>query len=226
MKYEILLLDADETLLDFKKAEEQAIRATFAQHGLEMNDDVLAMYSSINQQCWKEFEQGIIDKPTLLAERFRRLFVHLGLDADPNTVRVTYQDQLGLAAFWIDGARELCEELSMSHKIYIVTNGVSATQHSRFAICGLDQLADGVFVSEDVGYQKPRREYFAYVFAQIGEFDPEKVLLVGDSLSADIAGGIKAGMDTCWYNPHHHALPKELNPTYVIDDIRKLREIV
>lgn len=228
MNYSCLLFDADETLLDFKKAEARAICETFRRHDLAFNETILHTYSEINQRYWKEFEQGRLDKPTLLIERFRRLFQVLSLNADPHQVRLTYQEELGLGAYWKPGAKELLQMLRDSgcYQIYIVTNGVSVTQHSRFALCGLDQLSDDVFVSEDIGYQKPKPEYFSCVFERIPGFRKERTLLIGDSLTADIAGGIAAGIDTCWYNPGHQPCPQDCLPTYEIDEISLLQTIL
>ena len=106
-----------------------------------------------------------------------------------------------------------------------MTNGVAATQYSRFAISGLDKLVKGIFVSEEIGIPKPQKGYFDYVFAQIPGFRKENALMVGDSLTADIMGGINAGLDTCWYNPGRKPAPAGINITYEIHDIRELPEI-
>lgn len=140
-------------------------------------------------------------------------------------VRRTYHEELGKGGFLIPHAYEVCEALGKTHDLYIVTNGVAATQYSRFARSGLDKLVKGIFVSEEVGVPKPQKEYFDYVFAQIPGFKKEQALMVGDSLTADIQGGIHAGLDTCWYNPGRNQAPAGLNITYEIHDIRELTEI-
>lgn len=226
MKYRILLLDADETLLDFHKAEAQGFQSALTIHNLPYSEEILALYSSINKKCWEEFERGLLTKPQLLAERFRRLFAAMQIDADAETVRKTYQEELGKGAFLIEGADEVCRELSKVCDLYIVTNGVSATQYSRFSRSGLDAFVKDIFVSEEIGFQKPQKAYFAEVFRRIGNPSKSGILLVGDSLSADIRGGIDAGIDTCWYNPRGLDVPEDMSITYVIDDIRKLPEIV
>lgn len=224
--YDFLLMDADGTLMDFERAETCAIEETMIRHGLPFSPEILALYSGINKKCWEEFERGEITKQTLLVERFRRLFERLHVTADPAVVRLTYQAELGKGAYMLPGAKELCRRLSRTHKLYILTNGVSATQHSRFALCGLDKLADAVFVSEDLGSQKPARDYFERVFARIPGFSRERALMVGDSLTSDIQGGINAGVDTCWYNPGGIPRPREMDITYEIRRLRELEAIV
>ncbi len=226
MKYNILLLDADETLLDFHLAEEQGLRSAFSIHHLPYNEDILKLYSSVNKKCWEEFEQGLLTKPQLLIERFRRLFALLPIEADAEKVRRTYQEELGKGAFLIDGAKDVCRELSQYCKLYIVTNGVSSIQHSRLSKSGLDVLVNDIFVSEEIGFQKPQKAYFDEVFRRLGNPAREEILLVGDSLSADIRGGIDAGINTCWYNPHGKEKPTDMEITYIIDDIKKLPELV
>ncbi len=227
MGYRILLLDNDGTLMDFKKAEAQGIENTLRLHGLPFDEEILALYSGINKRCWEEFEQGLMDKDKLLTERFRRFLGQLGnTSVDPNSLRAVYHEELGKGAYLTDGALELCRELGKTHELYIVTNGVSSTQYRRFAISGLDQVVNGIFVSEDIGCPKPQSAYFEHVFAQIPGFRREDALIVGDSLTADIQGGIRAGIDTCWYNPDGLTGPEGLNITYEISDLRYLKFFV
>lgn len=226
MKYQILLLDADGTLLDFQKAEARGLEAAFSHYHLPFDENMLADYSAINKKCWEEFEQGLLDKKSLLVERFRRLFEKKSIHADPNAVRVTYQYELSLGSYLIEHAYEVCEELSKTHDLYIVTNGVASTQHRRLRESGLDKLMKGIFISEEIGCQKPQKEFFHYAFRHIPGFRRESALMIGDSLSADIQGGINAGVDTCWYNPFSKENTGNRNITYEIRDIRELLTIV
>lgn len=226
MSYKILLLDADNTLLDFNKAEANALEQTFITYNFDFDGEILRSYSAINQKCWEEFEQGLITKKTLLSKRFQLLFDSLGLKADVESVRITYQEELSKGAFLLEGAYKLCRDLSVNHDLYIVTNGVASTQHRRIKDSGLDKLVKDIFVSEEVGFKKPERGYFDYVFSHIKEFDKSQALLVGDSLSADIVGGINAGLNTCWYNPLGKSAPKDMAITYTIQNLEELRKIV
>lgn len=226
MRYRILLLDADGTLLDFLKAEAHGIEAALKKNHLPFRPDILQLYSDINRSCWEEFERGALSKEVLLVERFRRLFGKLGVEGDPATVALSYRDELGRGAYLIDGARELLDELKETHDLYIITNGVAETQYSRFSLSGLDKLVKKSFISEEIGFPKPQKEFFDYVFAHIPDFQKEETLIVGDSLTADIQGGINAGVDTCWYNPAHLPNLQGREITYEIDRICDLKNIV
>lgn len=226
MKYRTILLDADDTLLDFQKAEAQGIREAFSIHRLPYSEEILKLYSSVNKKCWEEFELGLLTKPQLLWERFRRLFALLHINADAQQVCRTYEEELGKGAFLTDGAYETCRILSQHCRLSIVTNGVAKIQYSRLSKSGLDRFITDVFISEEIGHQKPQKAYFDKVFEDLGNPLKEELLLVGDSLSADMRGGTEAGIDTCWYNPHKKEKPENMKISYVIDDIRKLPELI
>lgn len=142
-----------------------------------------------------------------------------GYSADGAAFARDYQLALGEGYYLIDGARELCEKLAGKYRLYCVTNGVAATQHSRLAGSGLNEYFSGIFVSETIGHQKPSRDYFRAVFNAIGRFSPEKAMIVGDSLTSDIAGGKNTGIDTCWYNPSGKTAEPALAADY---EIRRL----
>lgn len=226
MGYRILLFDADGTLMDFKRAEAQGIEATFQIHRLPFDREILALYSEINRRCWEEFESGLLAWDALHTERFCRLFAKLGIRADAQAVQATYRDELGKGAFLMDGARELLLTLRKEHKIYIITNGVATTQRSRFQKCGLDQLVDGVFISEDIGCRKPQKAYFDHISAQIPDFSAGEALIIGDSLTADIQGGINAGIAVCWFNPEGLAAPGNMRIDHQIRRLEELKEFV
>ena len=225
MRYRTLLLDADGTLFDFEKAQAKALESALGSHGLPFNDEILSLYSRINTECWEAYEQGRMEKDVLLVERFRRLFAALHTAADPVAVRLSYHNELGKGAYLIDGAYELCRELKTTHALYIITNGVAQTQHSRFCASGLAQMTDGIFISEEIGYPKPQKEYFDYVSAHIPGFEKSRALIVGDSLTADMQGGLLAGIDTCWFNPKKKKKPANLPVTYEIHRLPELLKI-
>lgn len=226
MKYSILLLDADETLLDFKMAEAHALEETFRHYSLLYNEEIHALYHTINHQLWRDFEDGRITKDQILAQRFRKLFARLGIEDELSGFEEEYQRALGRGGFVLPQALEVCQELSRDCRLYILTNGVEATQESRLDLSGLRPYLSGVFVSETTGYQKPQKEYFDYVFSRIPGFDRSQALMVGDSLNSDMKGGEGAGLATCWYNPAH--LPNEagVRIDYEIHDLRELAKIV
>ncbi len=222
MSYTTLLFDADNTILDFNKTEYMGLTETFARYGLPFNTEIFRIYEKINHQLWADFEKGKVDKPTLLATRFRKTFDVLGITGVPEEFEEEYQLSLGRGAYPIEGIEDILRQLIKTHRMYVVTNGVLATQVNRMKKSGLDRYFEALFISDAIGFQKPQKEYFDYVFAHIPNFCPEETLLIGDSLNSDILGGIRAGIDTCWYNPKGAAHPPELSPTYIITDLKEL----
>lgn len=223
-RYKALLLDADDTLLDFQENERESVRKVFAQFGLSADDCVLARYSEINKALWLSHERGEIAKQTIWDERFPRLFKALGVDQDGLRAERLYRAALGEGSQTVPGAVELCRELSRTYVLYIITNGAAETQYSRIRNAGLEQWMRRIFISEEVGAPKPDPRYFDAVFAQIPFSRPE-CLIVGDSLTSDIQGGSNAGVDTCWYNPGFK-VAVGLKPTYEIHVLNELKDVL
>lgn len=221
--YDTLLLDADDTLLDFSKTEKAALENTFDEYGLTLTEEIRDIYKTINHELWSAFERGEITKETITTTRFQRVFDTVGYRVDGRTFHLDYQRELGRGYYLIDGAKELCEKLAGNYRLYCVTNGLAITQYSRLSGSGLDSYFDNIFVSEEIGYQKPNRNYFSAVFKSISRFEPSHALIVGDSLTSDIQGGKNTGIDTCWYNPSGKTAEPALKADY---DIRKLDELL
>ena len=208
-KYEYLLFDADNTLLDFNEAERRAFRFTCEKCGLNYTDDLQEIYSEINLSLWKKLERGEVTMEFLKLERFRLFLVRYdGEERDDTTDRAgemknTYMLALSEQGCTIDGAEELCANLSKEYKMYIVTNGIAKIQRSRLALSGLLPYFRGVFISEEIGHAKPSAGYFDHVIETIGERDLTKYLVIGDSLTSDCDGAITYGLDICRYNPNN-----------------------
>lgn len=196
-----ILLDVDGTLLDFKKAQQNALELVFKNHKIELSPSILSLYNEINHGLWKQYELGQISRDTVLFTRFVRLFKQLSIELDGIAFEKEYQALLGEGAYLLDGALDLVKYLKKRYHLYIVTNGVAVTQHKRLASSGLDQLMNDIFISETLGYQKPDVRFFEECFKKIPNADSSKMLIIGDTLSSDILGGNNAGIKTCWYNP-------------------------
>ena len=221
-KYKTLLLDADDTLFDFKACEREALRVAFQKYGFPLNDEISQQYAEINKALWKRYELGEIDRNSVIYSRFGILFQQIGIEHDGISFEDDYQELLGMQHFMIEGAKEVLTYLQGKYDLYIVTNGVTATQHRRLMESGVNRFVKQIFVSEETGYQKPMKEYFDYCFKRIEDIDRSRTLIIGDSLSSDILGGNNAGIDTCWYNPD--ALVNTISAR--IDyEIRSLREL-
>ncbi len=223
-RYTTLLFDTDNTLLDFTKAEAYALRDTFTSHGLPFSENARATYSAVNDSFWKSFERGEILKSEIYVGRFKTTLQKLGFSADAKSVAALYEERLGSYHFAIEGALEMCEQLKKKYDLHIVTNGHRVIQSRRLKDSGLINLVNKVFISEQVGVPKPEKEYFDAVFQNIAEKDKSKILIIGDSLTSDIMGGINAGIDTCWYNPK--GIKTDIKPTYEISKITDLLKLL
>lgn len=226
MRYDFVLFDADGTLLDFLRSEDEAVREAMEISGIEPTDDKVRLYSTINDGLWKMLERGEIEKKVLLYRRFELLLEQLGVQADAKKMARDYMNILSTKAYVLDGVTEMCEKLLGKVKMYIVTNGVEFIQTGRYARCDIKKYFDGVFISDVVGWEKPAVEYFEYVAERIDGFDKSRAVIVGDSLTSDMQGGINFGIDTCWYNPKGKALPENMKLTHVTDNFVEMTDFI
>lgn len=209
MKY-YLLWDVDDTLLDFKKAEKYALESTLAMQGISCTPEMVLRYSEINESCWKRFEKGEITRAQLMVERFETFVKEFSIEnVDLSLVMEAYPEALGEACFYLDDSKELLEELKkQGYRNYIITNGASRVQEKKLKKSGIRDLADGIFISENIGFHKPAKEFFDYCLEEIAKETGESVetvrkkcLVIGDSLSSDIAGALNSGLAACQYVP-------------------------
>ena len=200
-KYRWLLFDADDTLFDYPKAEAKALGWTFEQLGLPYRPEYLEVYQKYNRQVWREFEQGQTGSLELRTKRFRLLFAETGLGVDPEKFSPIYLKNLARGSDLLEGAAEVLTELAGLSHLAVVTNGLTDVQHPRLERSAIASLVEKVFISDELGAAKPDPAFFERVFEAIGNPEKNEVLIVGDSLSSDMQGGIGYGIDTCWYNP-------------------------
>ncbi len=218
-----LFLDLDDTILDFKKAEHIAVKQVIAQAGAEPTDEVCARYSRINQQHWQMLERGEISREEVLVNRFAVLFQELGCTADARQTARSYERLLGLGHDFLPGAEETVKQVLFGrYRLFLASNGTASVQDSRLKRAGLYPYFEKVFISQEIGFNKPAREYFDACFAQIDGFQPEQCMMVGDSLTSDILGGMRAGIKTCWINPRHESTSEQICPDYEIECLTEL----
>ena len=227
-KYRNIWLDADGTLLDFHRSEYEALSDALDQIGMPYDDEVIATYSRINDGLWKQLERGEIQKKDLYYRRFELFFDAYGFAWDGKDMAKRYMQSLSTKGYLLEGAGELCEALHGKVKMYIVTNGVDFIQRGRFAVCGIAHYFEERFISDNIGFEKPRVEYFEAVAGKIPNFSKERTLIVGDSLSSDIQGGINYGIDTCWYNPRSKEIPEAMagKITYVAKSFEQIERLI
>lgn len=226
MSYTWLLFDADGTLFAYEGAEEEALKNVFAHYHLPFNEEIAALYKRINQDMWDRLEQQTITLLQLRWQRFADLFTALGIDEDAEKFSETYLDYLGQSAYLIPGTLEFLEQLQGKFNMAIITNGITDVQLSRIKISGLDRYFPYIFTSEEIGVFKPASGFFDAVFEGIGNPPKEKALVIGDSLSSDIAGGVGYGLDTCWYNPRGEQDKNGYPITYEIRELSDLLAIL
>lgn len=226
MSFRTIMLDLDDTILDFGAAERVAISKAFRQIGLEPTEELLQRYSEINISQWEAFERGEISRDRVLTRRFEILFDELGLDFDAQSTEDIYRGYLGVGHYFVEGAVELLEYLAPKYDLYIASNGVADTQNTRLESAQIGKYFKDIFISETTGHHKPEKEYFDYCFARMENFDPETTLMVGDSLTSDIRGGLNAGIKTCWFNPKGKAGRADIVPHYEIRSLQELKELL
>ncbi len=227
MKYSILLFDADNTVLDFDKSEEQALQRAFALCGVDFTNNVLSVYRRNNIAQWQKYERGEITRDEVLLSRFQLTLQELHIDRrNIEKLAEEYEKYLHLGFFKMPYAEEVLQKLQNECRLYIVSNGVLSIQNSRMKGSGLEKYFIKRFISEEIGCPKPNKQFFEVCFSQIPNFCKQQTLIIGDSLSSDIKGGKNAEIDTCWYNPFGAKNNTDCVPNYEISDLRQLLEIV
>lgn len=226
MRYTTILWDVDNTLLDFEYSMRLSLKRCFEilGRGDMLTEEMIDIYTQINDMYWKRLERGEVTKAELLIGRFVDWFKQIGIDdIDPEHFRGLYQISLGeVYAYMEEDALPICKDLAGKVKQYVVTNGVAATQRNKLMLSGFSEVMDGIFISEELGANKPDAKFFEACFDRIAETDLSKVILVGDSLTSDMKGANNANISCCWYNPGAEICPDEIHVDY---EIRSLKEI-
>ncbi len=221
-----LFLDLDDTILDFHKAERIAIARTLQAHGAQPTEAVLARYHQINKLWWEALERQEVTRGEVQWGRFRDLFRELGLPVDPHSCARSYMENLSIGHYFLPGAEEAVVSLKKKYRLFLASNGNAAVQAGRLASSGLPRHFEGVFISEELGADKPAKAFFDACFARIPGFDPAQAMIVGDSLTSDIRGGNNAGLRTCWVNPAHAPRRADIRVDYEIEDITQLEALL
>ena len=220
----VILWDVDGTLLDFSAAERRALEDCFRSFQMgPCTPELLARYSQINRTYWRRLERGELTKPQVLLGRFEEFFAEEGIDVSlAPQFNDAYQLRLGDTIVYRDDSYEIVKSLRGKVRQCVVSNGTVVAQTKKLTRSGLGALMDGVFLSEQLGAEKPKKKFFDQVFAAIGPVEKGETMIVGDSLTSDIRGGDNAGIVTCWYNPEGIKAPEG----YRIDhEIRDLHEV-
>lgn len=227
MRYEIIMFDADETLFDFKKSERAALKNAMLEFDIEYDENHhLKVYKDINTAIWKELEDGLITQKQLKVERFKRLSNQLNAGFDEVEFAKSYIKHLANASFLYDDSIALVESLHRNYRLTIVTNGLKDVQDNRVRKSVIGKYFEDVVISEEVEVSKPDPKIFELALYNIKHTDKSKILIVGDSLTSDIQGGINFGTDTCWFNPNKIVNKTGIKPTYEISNLMALKDIL
>ena len=234
MNYKLVLIDLDDTLFDYPKTEEVAFRNTFEELGFfveselgnakkeEIYEKIKDRYKDVNLQLWKDLEKGAVDKDRLKVVRFEKIIEEFDLKYDPYEMSELYLKKLGEGIFPFEATEKLCEYLHSKYKVGIVTNGIKEVQHSRIENSTIAKYIDKIIISDEVGVNKPDKRIFEYAMNYFEIMDKSEVIMIGDSLGADIKGGQNAGIDTCWVNLRNNVNDIGIVPKY---EVRKLEEL-
>ncbi len=225
MRYNILLFDLDGTVLDFDRSEKEALTKLFRSKSIFDADKYLKVYFEINKKLWEQYEKSLITMDELLNTRFSKTMGLFGISIDGAKWENEYRKYLGQYGYIIKDADTVLNRLSDNHRLFAVTNGIGDTQISRLKIAGIYNCFEDVFVSQLIGAQKPSRAFFDYVFSRIKDFDKSSTLIIGDSLSSDVIGGINSGIDICYFNSNKTAYDKGYKINYEISSLIELLEI-
>ena len=223
---EYLFIDLDDTILDFHKAEHIGLCNTLRHYGVEPTEETIALYLQINAAHWRALEKGEMTRKHVNEGRFTTLFRELGREVDGQECAAFYLSQLALTYDYLPGAEEAVKALAQKYRLFVASNGNSSVQTPRMANSGLNRYIEKAFVSEALGQNKPSKAYFDLCFAQIPDFDPHKAIMVGDSLTSDIQGGINAGIPTVWVNLGGKENTTSIRPDYEISSLLDLAEIL
>lgn len=225
-KYNCIMMDIDNTLLDFDAAERKALLETLQQFSLPCDEAAVSRYHEINSSLWGELNKGKIRRDKLVVERFDRFVKEVGAAAKATELNRAYTEHLATHADVIPGAEEALQELAEVATMIAVSNGTESVERGRLKLSGFEKYFDDIFISEAVGVSKPNPKIFQIAMRKLGIEHSDKVLVVGDSLSADIQGGVNAGLDTCWVNMNGLENESGLTPTYEVKALSELYPIV
>ena len=226
MKYEFILIDLDETIFDFKQAETIALANTLRTYGLEPTPEVVSRYKTINRRLWEQLERGEVTRQQVLEERFGNLFAAFGMEVDKAACGRAYGDGLSERHYWLPGAEEALEKLQGKYRLFIASNGTASVQRRRMDSADLYRFFEDIFVSQEIGAEKPNAEFFEGAFARIPGFDRSKAMIVGDRISSDIMGGNNAGIATCWVNAAGETHDPAVRVDYEIKSLAELPELL
>ena len=221
-----IFFDLDDTLLDFGKSEAAALKRALEEFGVKPEPEILTRYHVINQTQWKRLERGEISREEVLLGRFALLLSEFGIPGDPAVLCASYERKLAMGSDVLPGAQALLQTLFPRYALYLATNGTASVQYGRLKRTGLGRYFRKVFISQELGANKPSKEFFDRCFDALPGLRREETVMVGDSLTSDILGGKNVGIRTCWYHPAGAAAPEDLRPDAEFSRLEDLPDLL
>lgn len=221
-KYKYILFDLDDTLLDFQKAQKLAFKKLLKNYNIDYSEELYSVYNTMNKEFWKKFELGEITSEELKSARFEKFFSHIGKSISGKECDEEYRKYLAMGDQLFKGVTVILEKLSKSHVLCVATNGIALTQKTRLKNNDLNKYFSNIFISEEIGYKKPDKEFFDHIFKQLKIKDKSEVIIIGDTLSSDILGGKNSGIATCWINSKKLPIDKNIEPTYILESVNDI----
>lgn len=224
--YKLLFLDLDDTILDFRKSERAALRAALGYFGITATPELLEQYHQVNRQYWQMLERGEITRERVLTERFETLLSDCSLPEIGKDLAEVYEQRLALEHDFLPGAEQTVHRLCCRHRLFLMSNGTAPVQYRRLHDAGLTDCFEKIFISQEIGADKPDRRFFDRCFGQIPDFSREQAILVGDSLTSDMRGANHAGIAACWVNPEHKPRPADIRIDYEISSFAQIEGVL
>lgn len=221
-----VFLDIDDTLLDFHMAESLAIADTFREIGIEPSQKIIERYSKINRAHWERLERGELTREQVLLGRFNSLFAELGVIASAEQAQAIYEERLSEKHPFMENGQWLLDELYGKYKLYAASNGTARVQDRRIRESGIEKYFDNIFISQRIGCNKPDAMFFERCFAQIEGFKKDEAIMIGDSPTSDILGGINAGIKTCFFHCRPRDNPDNIKADFEIKSLKELPDLL
>lgn len=221
-----VLIDIDDTLLDFAKCSEEAIRISCASSGLTYTQNLCDAFHEINDILWKKIELGSLTSKELHRIRWNMIFGKLGIDADGEAFEADFCKNLSETSSPVDGALDLLKYLSSKYAVYTASNAAHHQQAQRLQKSGMLGFVKACITSVEVGFQKPTKEFFDACMKKADVPAKEEAVIIGDSLTADIEGGISYGLKTIWFNKYGKAPQKGIKPDFTVTALSDIKNIL
>lgn len=201
MSVKLILIDIDNTLLDF----DAYVLKFIKEHFPEKSQEAYHVFQEVNDVLWRQLEKGELTFTHLKEIRWNMILDKMRMkNIDGQMMEDMFRNEMKETAIPVSGAKEMLEELSRDYILATASNGPYQQQVHRIQLAGFDRYFTMHFISEDIGYSKPDKRFFTEALARFDNahgqnFAKDEILILGDSLTSDMQGGRNAGIHTCFY---------------------------